>query len=315
MDILNFTCPKTKKSLVFSENNLIAGDVCYPIKDSIPRFVESDNYAEAFGLQWNTFQLTQFDSYTDSPVTESRLEIALGQPLSSISGKRILEAGSGAGRFTEILLKYGAHVYSFDFSNAVEANYKNNMPNENLTLFQADIFNIPFQKDFFDMVICLGVLQHTPNTRSSLKELTRVLKPQGELICDHYRYQFGMFTSLYLVWWFLIKQFKSKQQLRITNNLTRFFFPIHWKFRDNRLIQILLRRVSLINFYYGRYDLPKNIHFEWSLLDTHDRNTDHYKRHVTRTGFENMLQDIGYKDFSVFKGGTGYCCRAVKGYD
>ena len=45
MDILNFTCPKTKKSLVLNENNLMAGDVCYPIKDSIPRFVESDNYA------------------------------------------------------------------------------------------------------------------------------------------------------------------------------------------------------------------------------------------------------------------------------
>ncbi len=312
MDFLNFICPQTKQSLHKSDNTLIANEACYKIKGDIPRFVASDNYAKAFGLQWNTFKLTQFDSYTKSPVTEKRLEKAFGRPLSSLAGKCILEAGSGAGRFTEILLKYGAIVYSFDFSNAVEANYENNMPNENLTLFQADIENIPFQDDFFDAVLCLGVLQHTPSTKSSLRELSRVLKPKGELVCDHYKYHMGMFTSTYLIWWLMIKQFSSVRQLQITDWLTRFFFPIHWKFRENRFIQILLRRISPINFYYGRYDLPKNIHFEWSLLDTHDRNTDHYKRHVTRSKFENMLREIGYEEFSVFVGGTGYCCRAVK---
>ena len=312
MDLSNFICPLTKQQLCESDNKLIANEVNYEIKAGIPRFVASDNYAEAFGLQWNTFKLTQFDSYTNSPVTEARLEKALGRPLSSLAGKRILEAGSGAGRFTEILAKYDAQVYSFDFSNAVEANYQNNMPNEKLTLFQADIQNIPFQDDFFDVVLCLGVLQHTPSTKASLKELSRVLKPKGELICDHYKYHMGMFTSTYLIWWLIIKQFSSKRQLKITDWLTHFFFPIHWKFRDNRFVQILLRRISPINFYYGRYELPKNIHFEWSLLDTHDRNTDHYKRHITKKGFEKALQNLGYINYSVFLGGTGYVCRAQK---
>ena len=74
MDLSNFICPITKQSLQKSENTLIAHDVCHEIKGDIPRFVASDNYAEAFGLQWNTFKLTQFDSYTNSPVTEKRLE-------------------------------------------------------------------------------------------------------------------------------------------------------------------------------------------------------------------------------------------------
>ena len=312
MDLLNFICPVTKQSLHQSKNTLIADKICHEIKDYIPRFVASDNYAKAFGLQWNTFKLTQFDSYTNSPVTEKRLEQAFGQPLSSLSGKRILEAGSGAGRFTEILLKYGAHVYSFDFSNAVEANYENNMPNEKLTLFQADIESIPFQNDFFDVALCLGVLQHTPSTRSSLQELSRVLKPEGELVCDHYKYHRGMFTSCYLIWWFIIKQFDSVRQLQITDWLTGFFFPIHWKFRDNWFAQILLRRISPINFYYPKCDLSKTIHYEWSLLDTHDRNTDHYKRHVTQQGFEKILQSLGYAKYSVLVGGTGYVCRAIK---
>lgn len=170
----------------------------YPIVGGIPRFVAADNYAAAFGLQWNTFKRTQFDSHTGTDITERRLAQAFGHPLEDLRGKRILEAGSGAGRFTEVLLARGREVYSFDFSNAVEANRDNNMPNYRLTLFQADISAIPFADQSFDAVVCLGVLQHTPSTVQSLRELTRVLKKGGELVCDHYRYQLGMFTSMYL---------------------------------------------------------------------------------------------------------------------
>jgi SAM-dependent methyltransferase len=41
---------------------------------------------------------------------------------SSLAGKHVLEAGCGAGRFTEVLLKAGAYVTSIDLSSAVEAN-------------------------------------------------------------------------------------------------------------------------------------------------------------------------------------------------
>ena len=76
----------------------------------------------------------------------------------------VLEVGSGAGRFTEILLKHGAIVHSIDYSNAVDANAINNGHHENLTLVQADIRRIPFPKAIYDYVVCLGVIQHTPNS-------------------------------------------------------------------------------------------------------------------------------------------------------
>ena len=99
--------------------------------------------------------------------------------------KFILEAGSGAGRFTEILLKYGGIVHSFDYSMAVEANAKNNSGNDKLTLIQADIRNIPFEKETYDYVICLGVLQHTPDPNESIRSLWDMLKPGGKLVIDH----------------------------------------------------------------------------------------------------------------------------------
>lgn len=312
MDLTHFTCPETGTPLGERDGALVGGARQYPIRRGVPRFVEDSNYADAFGLQWNTFKKTQFDAHTGASITEDRLALALGRPLAELRGQRVLEAGSGAGRFTEILLKHGALTYSFDFSNAVDANCDNNMPDDRLTLFQADIGRIPFEADFFDAVICLGMLQHTPSTPESLKELTRVLKPGGQIVCDHYKYHLGHFTSLYLVWWFFIRRLAPKRQLAVTEGLTRFFFPIHWKFRNLPFVQMLLRRVSPINFYFGRFDLPKEMLYEWSRLDTHDRNTDHFKRHVTLQGFERMLRGLGYSRPEVFPGGTGYVARAIK---
>ena len=115
---------------------------------------------------------------------------------SLLKDKLILEAGSGAGRFTEILLKYKSVVHSFDFSTAVEANAINNK-DENLILVQADIRKIPFQKKFYDFVICLGVLQHTPNPEESIRSLWNMLKPGGKLIIDHYL--FKCYTKVFLI--------------------------------------------------------------------------------------------------------------------
>ena len=79
----------------------------------------------------------------------------------------------------------------------------------------------------------------------------------------------------------IIKRIPKKFQLRVTNLLTKIFFPIHWVFREYSLIQYLLRRISPISFYYGMFDLNKDQHYELSMLDTHDKNTDHFKRMVT----------------------------------
>jgi ubiquinone/menaquinone biosynthesis C-methylase UbiE len=308
----DFIDPLSKIRLSENSQSLSCSANSYPIINGIPRFVGNENYAKAFGLQWNTFSRTQFDSYTGTTITEDRLRETIGYNLDLLKGKTILEAGCGSGRFTEILLKYGAKVFAFDFSNAVDANFKNNMPHPNLVLFQADIERIPFPDDFFDLTLCVGVLQHTPSTKKSLQELTRVTKNGGMIACDHYKFHAGMFTSLYLVYWWLIKRFTPERQLQVTEALTNFFFPLHWRFKDRPIIQKFLRRVSPINFYYGRFPLSKELLYEWSRLDTHDRNTDHFKRHITRKRFLTLMKEAGNNNIEVFVGGTGYVARGSK---
>ena len=284
----------------------------YTIKEGIPRFVINENFTHSFGLQWNQFQKTQLDSHTNTTMSEDRLRTALPMPIESIKGLKIIEAGSGAGRFTEVLLKYGAIVYSFDLSNAVSANYANNMPHKNLTIFQGDIEDIPFNDNFFDISICLGVMQHTRDFSKSLKEISRVTKVGGIISFDHYKTHIGHYTSLYLIYWMIIKRIPKKFQLRLTNYLTKIFFPIHWAFREYPLIQYLLRRISPISFYYGMFDLNKDQHYELSKLDTHDKNTDHYKRMVTKKKLNNIVKKFNFKEFTIFQGGTGLQCIIKK---
>ena len=109
-----------------------------------------DNYATSFGFQWNKFRKTQLDSYIKKPISESRL-YEITEWKDDLADQNILEAGCGACRFTEILLKTKGNIYSFDYSNSVEANLLNNGNNSKLKIFQGDICNIPFKVKSFDI--------------------------------------------------------------------------------------------------------------------------------------------------------------------
>ena len=91
-----------------------------------------------------------------------------------------LEAGSGAGRFTQAYLsQFPGKLISIDLSNAVESNKKNNIDYFNrkrLFIFQADISKMPFKNNIFDNTFCFGVLQHTPQIKKTLMELIKKQK-------------------------------------------------------------------------------------------------------------------------------------------
>jgi len=292
-------------------NSLISETGSYPIIDGIPRFVSADNYARDFGLQWKQFARTQLDSYTGTAISESRLTRCLNGQLTGLKGKQVLEAGSGAGRFTEILLKYGAIVHSFDYSVAVEANALNNGMSEGLTLVQADIRAIPFPTASYDLVICLGVLQHTPDPEESLRSLWRMVKPGGYLAVDHYLFKwrnvlpppFGVAEMAYRI--FLLS-LPINKRLPVTKKIVDFWFPIHWKYKNNLFLQRVLRRLSPVHFYYPVLPLKsKELYYEWALLDTHDGTTDYYKHHRSPKEMQQFLHSLGAEELNVAIGGNG----------
>lgn len=184
------TCRDPVRECASDELRCTGCGAAYPIVAGIPRFVATEDYSGSFGFQWNLHRRTQFDSYGGKPVSENRLFAATGWPREML-GARILEAGSDAARFTEILCSTGATVYSFDSSSAVEANALNNGGLPNVRLFQADNLAIPLREALFNHRLCLGVMQHTPDPRRSFFSLTRFVAPGGDIVIDVYRRSFA----------------------------------------------------------------------------------------------------------------------------
>ena len=183
----------------------------YPIIRSIPRFVKADNYTDSFGYQWNKFAAIQVGREQKS-IAKFRFDKVSGWP-DHLEQELVLEAGCGAGRFTEIALDTGAQVWSFDLSSAVEAcahnlDHLGDGFKRRHHLAQADIYQIPFSQGVFDKIYCLGVLQHCPDVKKAFLSLGHFLKPGGELVVDCYLSEpFKHFYNLkyllrpFLKWW------------------------------------------------------------------------------------------------------------------
>lgn len=90
----------------------------------------------------------------------------------------ILDAGCGTGAEINYLKKFGT-VYGLDLSStAVQFCKKRGIKN----IKTGDISNMPYKENYFDLVFLMDVLEHTSNNLAVLKEIHRVLKPDGILV-------------------------------------------------------------------------------------------------------------------------------------
>ena len=285
------------------------------IVNQIPRFVDKKNYTSGFGIQWNHYRKTQLDSYTKLPISELRLKRGLGKEIfSDLQGKSVLEAGCGAGRFTEVLLFNNADVMSVDMSDAVEANQLNFPQSVHHMIAQADICNLPFMAKQFDLVICIGVIQHTKYPEQTLKSLYEQLKPGGWLIVDHYAFSWSYETQIAKkVARFILKRISLERAFLISVYLVKVFLPLHKIGRRSRIWQAIMRRVTPVVSYYN--DIPQlsdELQKEWARLDTHDNLTDYYKHFTTKEKFSNSMKNVGLRDVECWTGGIGIEGRGRK---
>ncbi len=264
----------TPEGLVDNKQNLV-----FPLVNGAYRVEADGNYTDSFGFEWNLFHKTQLDSFSGTNISKKRF-FATTRWGRDMNGENILEVGSGAGRFTEVVLKYTkANLFSLDFSNAVDANYRNNGPHKRLKLFQADMFNMPFADNCFDKVFCFGVLQHTPNFRQALESMARVLKPGGELVVDFYPIK-GWYTKINAKYLLrpLLKRMEHEKLLTLIKNsvpgLKKIYFFNKRKglARLNRFVPISEMPEALKNCLND-----KEIE-EWMMLDTFDMFSPAYDK-------------------------------------
>jgi 2-polyprenyl-3-methyl-5-hydroxy-6-metoxy-1,4-benzoquinol methylase len=292
----------------------------YPVRQGIPRLLlGQDNYADAFGEQWHQYRTTQLDSYTGTSISRDRLCRCLGEELwgrlQQSPPLQVLEAGCGAGRFTEILLQLpAASLTSTDLSSAVEPNQQNCPQSPRHRIIQCDINRLPFAPQQYDLVLCLGVIQHTRSPERTLTDLYRQLRPGGWLVIDHYTHSLSLYTRFAeLLLRPILKRLAPASGVAATKSLTKVFFPLHRAARDSRGLQMLLSRFSpLLTYYHAFPQLSERLQYEWAELDTHDSLTDYYKHARSRSRIASILASLRGVNIWAAKGGNGVEARCQK---
>lgn len=102
------------------------------------------------------------------------------------SGQRFLDAGCGKGELLYFMARKNYKVFGIDYSKAAIKMSTDflNYHKTKATVFIADVRKIPFEGNFFDIVISTDVIEHLDDNQAViqfLREMYRVLKPMGKL--------------------------------------------------------------------------------------------------------------------------------------
>jgi len=98
--------------------------------------------------------------------------------IGDVKNKKILDAGCGEGYFLSIIdsqEKYGVELSSKRISEALKTYPE-------LKIKIADVNNLPFDDNTFDVIVCSEVLEHVSGYEKAIKEFKRCVKPYGHIV-------------------------------------------------------------------------------------------------------------------------------------
>ncbi len=211
LDIL--ACPSTGEPLTLNalecspNGEIISGTLTspsgkhYPIIRGIPRFVNAQDYAASFGLEWSIWPRLQFEAENLGKPMEGHTthmwETIVGTNESQIRGKLIAEFGCGSGRFLDVVRRKGGIAVGIDLSSAVEQAHQNLGDDPNVLIVQGDVTQLPFRDKCFDGCYSIGVLHHIPDPISGMKSINQRLKDGGWMaICVYPKGEFYDYASV-----------------------------------------------------------------------------------------------------------------------
>jgi SAM-dependent methyltransferase len=164
---------------------------------ALPLSVDAHRFA--FGENWKSY-IQQLDEKRLRSAEASMCEL-LG--VTSLAGKRFLDAGSGSGLFSLVAVRLGAAVHSFDFDAtsvkcAEELRCRDKTPPERWRIQQGSVLDNRFLSTLgrFDVVYSWGVLHHTGDMWRALENVIGLVAPSGTLCIALYNDQ-GMASRVW----------------------------------------------------------------------------------------------------------------------
>jgi len=300
LDLL--ACPECKGALSLRAEHAVGEDIVvgnlscacgnnYRITNSVPRFVESDTYATSFSYEWTRFKMIQLDSANKSGETMTGFKSITEINPPELTGGVILDAGCGTGRYIEVVAPHAREIFGVDLSESVESAQELVGKRGNVHIIQADINKLPFKDSTFDGIYSIGVLHHTPDTRTSFHKLPPLLKPGGWIAIWVYTKK-GLLKTIERPFYNFYRFFTTRLPLDVVLKLAYISVPLWYVYKVFPPIYVIVP--------FGR-------HPDWKhrVLDTFDAYTPRYTHQHTPEEVTGWFKEAGLSDIKVTLGGDG----------
>lgn len=99
-----------------------------------------------------------------------------------VKDRVVLDIASGAGYGTNLIAQHAKQVTGVDYSQDAIEYSKKLYKSKNLNFIQADAQALPFEDSSVEVVVSLETIEHLNNPEKFVKEVKRVLKPDGVFI-------------------------------------------------------------------------------------------------------------------------------------
>lgn len=109
----------------------------------------------------------------------SKAEKAIVDHLGSFKNSTILDIGSSSGIIADYFANKAKKIIGLDIDSKAIEFAKNNNKYKNVIFQYGDAMNMPFAQNTFDIVLCMHVYEHVPDSQKLFDEIYRVLKKDG----------------------------------------------------------------------------------------------------------------------------------------
>jgi len=143
-----------------------------------------DHNTKKIDLEWNDDDVVPAVVYPNLDFLFQQMLVLTLDEVAPSRGELVLDVGCGRAIDGARLSEKGAQVVGLEPSRVMIARAKEHLGRNNarVALAQGIGENLPLKTHSFDKVMCKGALDHFFSPSQTMKEIARVLKPDGEMI-------------------------------------------------------------------------------------------------------------------------------------
>lgn len=176
---VQFQSPEKLSCAVCSRNFPIERDILHlSTKFEGNNAIAADYYN---GTLWPKFRFWEYVSLYLPRGGERRARNEVLRHLPNLSGTRLLDVAMGDGRNMPLIPR-DCQVFGVDISRVLLEKTQRDYPDRDTHLIVGEAEALPFPDSTFDNLFSLGALNHVNDPGKALREMARVVKPDGMVV-------------------------------------------------------------------------------------------------------------------------------------